>query len=174
MRTGDAIDAMATLTEPRDDIATYIDPISGETLGSTYGFFIGAKVGADLAPFISPRIDNDPRGSKRIELYRLPEADNQATVRFRFAHAGTDSWYWGVDNFGIYSIPSAGEQPELNISRSESNEITVSWDPSLTGFTLQASATLGQGAEWQPVSVSANNSVTLTAEGDARYFRLVK
>ena len=44
--------------------------------------------------------------SKRVELYRLAGADNQSHVRFRFAHAGTDSWYFGVDAFGIYSIPS--------------------------------------------------------------------
>ena len=174
IRVDETIDAVATLTELRDDVATYIDPVSGETLGGTYGFFIGAEVSAELAPFISPRIDDDPSDSKRIELFRLPAADNQATVRFRFAHAGSDSWYWGVDNFGLYSIPSGGEQPELSISQGQGSQITVSWDSAATGFTLQATAVLGEAADWQPVNGVANNSVTLEAAGDARYFRLVK
>jgi hypothetical protein len=25
-------------------------------------------------------------------------------VRLRFAHAGTDSWYFGLDNVGLYSL----------------------------------------------------------------------
>lgn len=33
-------------------------------------------------------------------------ADNQARVRLRFAYAGTDSWYWGVDDFGMYALGS--------------------------------------------------------------------
>ena len=42
--------------------------------------------------------------SKRIEVYRLPQADNKAKVRLRFALAGTASWFWGLDNIGLYSI----------------------------------------------------------------------
>ena len=57
-----------------------------------------------LAPYISARVNDDPVESKRVELFRLPAADNQAAVRFRFAQAGTDSWYWGIDDFGLYSI----------------------------------------------------------------------
>jgi hypothetical protein len=36
----------------------------------------------------------------------LPAADNQSHVRLRFAHAGTDSWYFGIDEVGFYSIAS--------------------------------------------------------------------
>ena len=36
-----------------------------------------------------------------------PKADNQAKVRIRFAMNGTWSWYWAVDNFGLYSIEEA-------------------------------------------------------------------
>jgi hypothetical protein len=74
-----------------------------------YGAFIGVSQNqwSTLAPYISPRVNDDPVESKRVELYRLAAADNQSHVRFRFAHAGTDSWYFGVDEVGIYSIPSA-------------------------------------------------------------------
>lgn len=73
-----------------------------------YGAFIGVSSSqwSTLAPYISPRVDDDPVESKRVELYRLAGADNQSHVRFRFAHAGTDSWYFGVDAFGIYSLSS--------------------------------------------------------------------
>jgi len=73
-----------------------------------YGAFIGVSSSqwSTLAPYISTRINDNPVESKRVELYRLAAADNQSHVRFRFAHAGTDSWYFGVDEFGLYSIAS--------------------------------------------------------------------
>ena len=75
-----------------------------EPIGGSYGAFIGADIGASLAPYISGRVDDNHFESKRYELHRLPEADNQAKVRIRFAMNGTWSWYWAVDNFGLYSI----------------------------------------------------------------------
>lgn len=113
----DAIDAEATFNTPRDDIAVYNDPNDGLDKGGFYGAFIAAPITPALAPFIQARVDDDPRESKRVELFRLPQADNQAAVRFRFAHAGTDSWYWGIDDFGLYSIeqvdpPTITTQPE--------------------------------------------------------------
>jgi 5'-nucleotidase/UDP-sugar diphosphatase len=99
------VDAVATFTTARGDIARYTDA-EGNEAGGSYGAFIGAPITQDLARFIQARNDDNPSESKRVERYRLPLADHQATVRFRFAHAGTDSWYWGVDNFGIYAAAS--------------------------------------------------------------------
>lgn len=112
-----AIDAEATFNTPHSDIAVYNDPDDGLDKGGFYGAFIAAPITPALAPFIQARVDDDPRESKRVELFRLPQADNQAAVRFRFAHAGTDSWYWGIDNFGLYSIeqvdpPTITTQPQ--------------------------------------------------------------
>jgi hypothetical protein len=104
--TLDNVDAVATMTDPQGDTATYTDPVTMEPRGGFYGAFIGAAISQDLAPYISGRINDDPVESKRVELFRLPDADNQAKVRFRFAYAGTDSWYFGMDNFGIYSLPT--------------------------------------------------------------------
>lgn len=113
----DAIDAEATFNTPADDIAVYYDPNDGLDKGGFYGAFIAAPIAPALAPFIQARVDNDPRESKRVELFRLSQADNQAAVRFRFAHAGSDSWYWGVDDFGLYTIeqvdpPTITTQPQ--------------------------------------------------------------
>jgi hypothetical protein len=99
------IDAVATFNAEHGDVARYTDPVTSEEKGGTYGSFVAAAISQDLAPFISVRLNDNAMESKRVELFRLPAADNKAKVRFRFAHAGTDSWYFGIDNFGLYSIP---------------------------------------------------------------------
>lgn len=98
------IDAEATLTTSYGDVASYTDEL-GEFIGGTYGSFIKAPISADLAPFIQGRINDNTVESKRVEVYRLAQADNKATVRLRFAQVGTASWYWGLDNIGLYAIP---------------------------------------------------------------------
>jgi len=112
LTTAGQIDAVRTFNTRYSDVATYRDPATGATVGGYYGAFIKAPVSQALAPFIAGRTDDDPVSSKRVELFRLAAADNQAAVRFRFAHAGTDSWYWGIDNFGLYSI-TPGQMPVI-------------------------------------------------------------
>jgi hypothetical protein len=89
-----AIDAVATLNTARGD----------QAYGQSYGSFIGAVVSQDLAPFISARVNDDARESKRVEFLRLVHADNQPKVRLRFGQSGTGSWYFGVDDVGLYSV----------------------------------------------------------------------
>lgn len=163
------IDAVSTFNNPQSDAALYVDPDSGATLGGYYGAYIGAAVSQDLAPFISPRFDDDAVGSKRVELLKLPLADNQAKVRFRFAHSGTDSWYFGVDDFGLYSFTTA--QPKLSITRSGAN-VTISWPGDVTGYTLEMSSSLS--GIWEAVPGVANNNVTLAIESGQKFFRLKK
>jgi len=100
--TNGTIDAFKTFTNRYTDVATNF--IGGLPYGGYYGAFIAAPITQALAPYISARVDDDPVESKRVELFRLTAADNQPAVRFRFAHAGTDSWYFGIDDFGLYSI----------------------------------------------------------------------
>src|SRR5205085_663719 len=59
---------------------------------------------AGLAPYLSGRTDDDLTGSQRVELIRLPQADNQGAVRFRITQAAANSWYFGIDDFGLYSL----------------------------------------------------------------------
>ena len=101
-----SINGYETMNNPNGDAALLLDPVTGEDIGHRYGAFIGVTSNkwSTLAPFISARINDDGTESKRVELFRLPQADNQAKVRFRFAQAGTGSWYFGIDNFGLYSI----------------------------------------------------------------------
>jgi len=113
-----SIDAEATLSATQNDTAVYTDPVTGEEIGRSYGAFVKAvrSTWPDLAPYISGRINDDQMESKRIEKFRLPLADNQARVKLRFFQAGTASWFYGVDNVGLYSIttvdpPSFSKQP---------------------------------------------------------------
>jgi hypothetical protein len=164
------VDAVATFTTDYADVAHYTDE-NGVDQGGTYGAFIAAPISTNLAAFISPRIDNDPVGSKRIELFRLPQADNQAKVRFRFAHAGTDSWYFGIDDFGLYSIGSAPPvPPKLTIIRSSPN-LLVSWPGDAAGYTLESTTSLN-APSWAMVSGVVNNSVIVTPAGTSTYYRL--
>lgn len=101
-------DVVAVLTAPNDDQVVTTDPV----LGPAHGDFIGAPITEALAPYLSGRIDDDPAGSKRVEFFRLADADQQGAVQFRFVLTGTDSWYWGIDNFGIYSL-SEGVPPVI-------------------------------------------------------------
>ncbi|HMO64337.1 MAG TPA: immunoglobulin domain-containing protein [Verrucomicrobiota bacterium] len=100
------VDPVLTLTTEYGDVARYVDPETGEDRGGYYGAFIGVSTNLwpTLAPYIQERINDDPFESKRIERYRLPEADGKSQVRLRFAQAGTASWYFGVDDVGLYEI----------------------------------------------------------------------
>ena len=101
------IDASNTFATVHGDV-----PTTAAISGGNYGLFIGVAQNqwAGLAPYLSARADDNQTTSKRVEILRLALADNQATVRFRLANVGTYSWYWGIDSFGLYSIP-AGAPP---------------------------------------------------------------
>lgn len=164
------IDAEATFNAEQGDVARYTDE-QGNEIGGTYGAFIAAPISAALAPFIQARVNDDPVESKRIELFALPQADNRPAVRFRFAHAGTDSWYFGIDDFGLYSITSTPvEPPSLSVSRSGS-DIVITWPASAAGATLQSSPTLAP-AQWETVPGVTGNSHRVSPGGAAGYFRL--
>jgi hypothetical protein len=178
------VDPVATLSDTNGDAAAYEDPITGEAIGKTYGTFIGVATSewATLAPFISARVNDDPVESKRVELFRLPKADNQANVRLRFAQAGTGSWYFGIDNVGFYSItqvapPQITAQPAATTIVAGQNGrltatvtgpgVSLQWRlngtaiPGATNATLVLSGvTTAQGGTYTLVASNAGGSVT--------------
>src|SRR5207247_1495065 len=101
-----SIDAVTTMNTTRAD----------QAYGEAYGAYIGAPVSQDLASYISVRVNDDNVESHRVELFPLPQASNQPKVKFRFMQAGTGSWYWGIDDFGLYSIPPVSTAPVLSLS----------------------------------------------------------
>ena len=171
------IDSMLTLSTSHPEgfqaVATYYNPDTMVTEGGYYGAFIGVDMGRwfALGDYISPRLDDNPIASKRVELFPLPEADNQPKVRLRFAHAGTDSWYFGVDNVGLYSL-GAAEMRINSIVRDGANVI-ISWDGA-TGVKLQKAASLSN-PNWQDVPGSDGaSSSTDVISGSQAYYRLIR
>lgn len=100
----DRDDAVRTDSGGVDAVTTLNNPQGDGAYGQSYGTWIGAAISPELAPFISLRINDNPVESKRVEFLRLAQADNQSKVRLRFMQAGTGSWYFGIDNVGLYSV----------------------------------------------------------------------
>jgi len=155
-----SVDAVTTFTT--------VDPEAA--FGVSYGDYIGAPITQALAPYISPRVNDDKVESHRVELFRLPQADNQQKVMFRFMQAGTGSWYWGIDDFGLYSISVAESAPALSISAT-GNSVTISWPTATTGFMLESTDSLASPS-WMPVSDAANNSIKVVIGAGNKFYRL--
>lgn len=161
------VDVDTTLNTYHGDVAIYTDD-DGNDVGGTYGSFVGAPITEALAPFIEARVDDNPVESKRVELYPLPLAANQSTVRVRFGHAGTDSWYFGVDDLGLYSI--APVAPHLSISLQD-GMVHLAWPSDATGYILEQ-ASLVTGGVWQAVPGVTGSSVSLPVTGSQEWYRL--
>jgi hypothetical protein len=157
------VDAVATLTDANGDAAAYEDPITGEALGKNYGAFIGVAKSewASLAPFIQARINDDPVESKRVELFRLPKADDQSKVRLRFAQAGTGSWYFGIDNVGFYSITQVA--PPQFTAQPGAATIVVGQNGRLTATVTGAGVSLQWRLNGNPIVGATNATLTLSA-----------
>ncbi|MES2707571.1 MAG: hypothetical protein V4726_13320 [Verrucomicrobiota bacterium] len=171
-------DPELTLTTTRTDIATYPDPVTGETLGGFYGAFIGTAPATwpTLAPYISGRLNDDALESKRVEFHRIPKADNQPKVRFRFAQAGTESWFFGIDNFAIYAMPVTDGLPTLSVVQ-QGGKVLLSWPATATDWKLQSSTTL-TATSWTdlPGAGVSGDSMTLqiTPAAPRTFYRLYK
>ncbi|MBI3853222.1 MAG: hypothetical protein HY298_23475 [Verrucomicrobia bacterium] len=113
-----------------------------------YGAFIGVGQSqwSTLGPYLSARLNDDDAESKRVEVIRLTAADNQPAVRFRFAQVASDSWYFGVDDFGLYSLsPSAFSPPLIAAGPAPVNQ-TVAIGNAAEVLTVSA---VGYGLQYQ-------------------------
>ena len=98
-------------------------------------------------------------------------ADGQPQVRFRFVQTGTSSWYWGIDDFGIYSI--AEQSPRIVAVVKSGNNITISWNGEIVS-RLQKRTSLSGGA-WQSVPDTLGlSSFTEPISAGETYYRLLK
>lgn len=133
------IDASNTFATVYGDVPNFVTA----TIGN-YGQFIGVAQSqwAGLSPYLSARSDDNETTSKRVEVIRLAQADNQATVRFRLASVGTYSWYWGIDNFGLYSVP-AGAAPLLPTSPTPAAQTNAVGNANAASFTVADAVGLG-------------------------------
>ncbi len=161
------VDAVKTLTEPNTDTAYWTD--KGVSKGGKYGDGIAAPITQALAPYITPRWNDNPSVDKRIEAFRLPEAGKKTDVRLRFAQLGTGSWYFGVDNLAFYEDPAPVTQAvsaKLAITASGAN-VTISW---IGTGTLQEATSIG--GTWT-ASSSQSNPQTVAATG-TKFYRILR
>ena len=179
-------DAVATFENAQDDVALVdnllyqdeddwwdMEPLD-EPIGGSYGAFIGAAIDESLAPHISGRVNDSQTESKRYELHRLPEADNQAKVRIRFAMNGTWSWYWAVDNFGLYSIEETPTTaPAIDSISADGGVVTISWQGA-AGVRLQKGSNLAN-PNWTNVpDTEGESSAKEVADQSESYYRLIR
>jgi hypothetical protein len=161
------INVQKTMTTTYGDVARYTDTNSNQLVGGYYGFFIKAPITQALAPYIEGRYNDDGTESKRIELYRVPLADGQKNVVFRFVQAGTSSWFWAIDNWGVYSVPSLVNQlPGTLTATLVNGQPTISWTGS---GTLQSAADLS--GPWTTVA-NPSNPLKVSPTGAREFYRL--
>jgi len=165
------VDGEATFTQPRTDTPVLVDSVGATNRYSFWYEFIKARPLSSLGSYVSGRVNDNQYESRRFEVFRLPKADSQAKVRFCFTQVGTSSWWYGIDNFGLYSVPT----PTLSLAAVGANQVTLSWGPAnAVGYTLQSSASLAN-PQWATVSTGVvSNSVTLTVGTTNQFFRLVR
>ncbi len=138
------VDASNTFATVYADVA---DPVTTLFSGS-YGQVIGLAQNqwATAAPNISARVNDNTVESKRVEVVRLPQADNQAAVRFRFAQSGSGSWFFGLDDFGIYSLASTA-RPIVGAATPPSQIVTAG--NALTALTVSPSGAMPMTYQWR-------------------------
>lgn len=126
------------------------DPAPNPVYSTNYGSYIKAPISTALIPFIKGYINDSTTDGKRIEVIRLAAADNKADVRFRINANGTSAWFWGIDNFGLYSIntPVFTTQPA---------NATVAAGTS-TNFTVAVSSPSPVGYQWQHAGTNLSNA----------------
>jgi len=162
------VDAVATLTGPNADTASWVD--NGVQKGDKYGDGILAPITQALGAYIAPRINDNPTIDKRVEVFRLPQAGKKSDVRLRFSQLGTGSWYFGVDNISFYEGPApaggTGQQGTLTVAKAAGGQVTISWTGS---GTLESSDKVNTG--WA-AAASQTNPQTMTATGTSKFFRV--
>ena len=174
IRTPDglAIDAVATFTRVDPDGVPTANGSAAS--GGTYGEHILARPFASLGANIQGRLNDDTVESKRIERYRLSAADRQPAVRFRFMLVGTASWFWAVDDFGLYGNALTDEQLRVTSCAVMGNGLQLSWVGPPGPYQVQFRAILGAGL-WEDYGApidAAQHSAVLPTNGITGFYRI--
>jgi hypothetical protein len=147
----------------------------GKVIGGTVGAFVSAPISQALDPFIEGRVNDDKYESMRFEAYRVPNADNQPSVQFKLTQAGTGSWFWGIDNWGLYSVPSlvTSTGPGALAIRLNGASVALTWTAA-ANVQLQQNFALG-ATNWTDVAGTLGvGSYTSPASGARTFYRLVQ
>jgi len=176
--TNNVFDPVATITNTVwPTVRVQPNPCSATPDVSCYTNFLGVDPSwyANLGPYIHLGGRGDNASYHRVEKYPLPQADGQATVRFRFAFSGRDYWDWGFDNFGLYSLASAEPPRITSITKSGAN-ITITWNGTGANAAsgLQKTTSLSPPV-WSDVPGTIGlSSYSEPTSGAAAYYRVVR
>ena len=108
----------------------------------------------------------------------VPGADNQPSVQFRMFQVGTGSWYWGIDNWGIYSVPSLASSTgigSLTAQISSKTNLVLTWTAG-SNVSLQQNTSLST-TNWTTVArtVGAGTFTVTNVPGlPGTYYRLAQ
>lgn len=114
------------------------------------------------------RVDLDAGGARCLE-YDFTAASTSVDMTMKVASAGNGPHIYGVT---LEQTAAAPVSPVLNVHLS-GNNLTISWDISLTGYTLEGTSTLSP-PNWQPVGGAVNNSITVNASTGMMFYHLKK
>lgn len=138
---------------------------------TNYGIYVDAPITTNLIPYIGGYTNDDTFSSKEIVVVRLAQADGQKKVRFRFLDDGTSSWFWGIDNFGLYEIntPVINTQPQSQTADA-ATPVT---------FSVSAASASPLTYQWQfsgvNIAGATNSSYTIESvgPGDAGQYKVI-
>ena len=144
--------------------------------GNYFGAFIGvsSNLWPTLGPYLSLRAGSDHVTFHRVERYRLPLADGQSAVRLRFMLAGANSWDWGIDSLGLYSIPIPPPLHLTAVAQSRTN-LTISWNGTgpYAASGLQKTTSLTTPSWVNLPGTIGQTSFTDSVSGGTVYYRVV-
>lgn len=169
---GTTVDGLATFTRVDDSGVPKADGRSAT--GGTYGAHILARPFADLGDFVSPRIDDDAIGSKRLERFRVTAADQQPAVRFRFTLVGTASWFWGIDDFSLFGSPVDATPLRVVRATVDTDGLELEWTGPAGPYQLQSRSSV-DGGSWADIGdplPATQRTVRLPLSGPTGYYRL--
>jgi hypothetical protein len=170
------IDASNTFATVYTDVG---NPATTFPTDGWYGQVIGLgqSLWSAAAPNISPRVNDNTTESKRVEVVRLPFADNQANVQLRFVQSGSASWFFALDDVGLYSMSSVA-RPTIGPVTPASQTIAVG--NSGATFSISAIGAMPLSYQWRTNGVNipgrTNDSLPLPANiqfSDAGSFDVV-
>lgn len=145
----------------------------GQVFGGTVGAFIAAPITQALEPYIDGRINDDSYESMRFEAFRLPNADHQASVQFRLMQTGTGSWFWGIDNWGIYSVPSLAQSALGAITiHLNGTSVVLNWTAA-PNVHLQQSPSLAPSSWTDIPSTQGLGTYTTGVTNQKAFYRLI-
>ena len=146
-------------------------PDTNPVHATNYGIYVKAPITAAMIPHIQGYTNDDNLDGKRIEVVRLPQADGQATVRFRFLDTGTSSWFWGIDDLALYEINTP-------VVRTQPQSQTIDAGTPVT-FSVAVDSAGTPTYQWKfnganiPGAVSASYTIASVSPADAGQYKVV-